>query len=204
MDTRISKNEIDFLMKNLNPKIVELQRNTIIHADDMKYHLSIILNGLVYLCVEHEDCNRSILNFFRAREYFTKNMLIPVENGISYFAVKSKSYVIYFNRYDIISLNSKDKRWINNTVENIFTLSESSLLKTNLMLHNKSLRSKLTYFFKNEVDKQHSNNINVPVPFSDLADFLSVERTAMMKEIRRMKDEGIISGKNRKLTINKL
>jgi DNA-binding Lrp family transcriptional regulator len=56
-------------------------------------------------------------------------------------------------------------------------------------------------FFKNEVEIQESKTITVPIPFTDLADYLSIERTAMMKEIKKLKDEEIIIGKNRKLKI---
>ncbi len=202
MDTRIPKNDIDFLMKNLNPRIIELPKETIITKDDMKYHLCVMLDGLVYLCAKNSDSERAILGFYRAREYFSKNMLLPIEAGEGYFYVKNKAYVVYFDYHEIVCLNAENRRWVNSIVNNVFAMSECSLIKTNLIYHHKTLRQKLVYFFKNEAEKQRNNSINIPLPFTDLADFFAVDRTALMKEIRNMKNENLISGKNRKITVN--
>ena len=37
--------------------------------------------GLVYLCAENEQYNRSILSFFRPGDWFSADMLLPIDHG---------------------------------------------------------------------------------------------------------------------------
>ena len=48
---------------------------------------------------------------------------------------------------------------------------------------------------------QGSEIIELPFPYADLADYLAVDRTSMMKEIGKMKKEGLLAGKNHRLTL---
>ena len=41
----------------------------------------------------------------------------------------------------------------------------------------------------------------LPLPLSDLADYLSVDRSAMMREIKKMNEENIIISEKRKITV---
>ena len=70
------------------------------------------------------------------------------------------------------------------------------------ILQQKTIRRKLQEFFRQECAYQHSSRIELPIPFSDLSEYLAVDRTSMMKELGKMKDDGLISGNNHKLTIN--
>ena len=48
-----------------------------------------------------------------------------------------------------------------------------------------------------------SKHIKLPLSLTDLADYLSVDRSAMMREIKSMNDEGMISSKGRDVVILK-
>ena len=46
-----------------------------------------------------------------------------------------------------------------------------------------------------------SRTFELPFSLTDLAHFLSVDRSAMMREIRNLKDEGFIKKNGNKLTL---
>jgi CRP-like cAMP-binding protein len=202
MDSKLTTTQQDFLMKNLSPKVSEFPQNCVINQDISRYEFALVRKGIVYLCAENDNCDRSILSFFKKGECFTHNMQLPIDNGVSYFTTKEKTEIAYFNKSEILKFKSRMPEKFADITQLLSGKFEANFLFKNYILHQKTVRSKLLTFFNNEVNIQNNSNIIVPIPFSDLADYLSIERTAMMKEIRKMKDEGIITGKNRKLKIN--
>ena len=50
--------------------------------------------------------------------------------------------------------------------------------------------------------KKGSRTFNLPLSFTELADYLSVDRSAMTREIKYLKDEGFIVISKKKVTLN--
>ena len=55
--------------------------------------------------------------------------------------------------------------------------------------------------FLNTLKPKRKNTFYLPLPLSDLADYLSVDRSAMMREIKKMNEENIIISEKRKITV---
>ena len=70
------------------------------------------------------------------------------------------------------------------------------------VLEKKQIRDKLLEYFEMEHKKGHMNN-NIYIPFSlkDLADYLAINRSAMFRELKHMKEEKLIQIKNRRVTL---
>ena len=56
----------------------------------------------------------------------------------------------------------------------------------------RTTREKLIAYLSEESKKQKSNNFSIPFNRQQLADFLSVDRSAMSNELCKMRDEGMI------------
>jgi CRP-like cAMP-binding protein len=71
------------------------------------------------------------------------------------------------------------------------------------ILTKKSTREKLLEYFHEESNKQFSRNLYLPFNLTELAEYLSVDRSAMMREIKRLREDKIIesSGKHIRLLI---
>ena len=84
---------------------------------------------------------------------------------------------------------------------NLFELSarkaQSLSVRIN-MISKKSLRRKLQAYFDYLSDKTGSRSFQLDQSFSQLASYLCADRTSMMRELRNMCDEGLITrqGKN--------
>ena len=50
-------------------------------------------------------------------------------------------------------------------------------------------------------NKKNSDEFEIPLSLSDLADYLSVDRSAMMREIKKMNQEGLIVSKGRSVRL---
>ncbi|MBR6425972.1 MAG: winged helix-turn-helix domain-containing protein, partial [Oscillospiraceae bacterium] len=56
----------------------------------------------------------------------------------------------------------------------------------------RSTRDKLISYLSEEVKKQNSTSITIPFNRQQLADYLSVDRSAMSNELCKMRDEGML------------
>ena len=199
MNRFLDTEDMRFLRKHFSPRIAELKKNEVALRSGQEADSSVLLlDGLIYLCAENEQFSRSILRFYRPGEFFSASTLLPAEQGVSYFLAKSDSRIVFFNREELVHFCSASPQWW----KKFGGLWGHELSGYCFLLHQRSIRARLTEFFREEMNIQHGSTIRLPIPYTDLADYLSVDRTAMMKELRKMKDEGLISGKNRILTIH--
>lgn len=69
------------------------------------------------------------------------------------------------------------------------------------MYTQKSLRENLMDYFLVLSTQQKSNTVVLPVAKKQLADYFGVQRPSLFRELKRMKDEGLIEIANKKITI---
>ena len=69
------------------------------------------------------------------------------------------------------------------------------------ILTKKNIRDKLLAFFDNEYRKTRSQIIYIKGTLKDLADYLSINRSAMFRELRNLKDENFIKVDNKKIKL---
>lgn len=60
------------------------------------------------------------------------------------------------------------------------------------ILSQKTIRDKILSYFRILSQNSFSKTFTVPFSLTDLADYLSVDRSAMMREIKALKEDGII------------
>ena len=84
-----------------------------------------------------------------------------------------------------------------------FTLINSINDKNNRIeiLTKKTIRNRLLEYFKIVSLKNKSKNIYLPFTFTDLADYLAIDRSAMTRELKNLKEEGFIEIKNKRITL---
>ena len=199
MDFFLTHSEINTLRSALKPRITEYKKDEYIKP--MDGYIYIITEGLLYFCTENELYERSILRFMRPGEIFTDSPAFEVYNGISYISAKYASKAAVFSKRELQLYLSDRPLWRERIDEIFITGTRERELSVNYMLHRRTIRSKLLCFLRYEAQVQQSDKIRVPLPFADLADYIAADRTAMMKEIGKMKADGIISGSNRELTL---
>jgi CRP-like cAMP-binding protein len=69
------------------------------------------------------------------------------------------------------------------------------------VVSNKTIRTKLMSYFAIEAGKNNSRTFELPFSVSALADYICVDRSAMMREISKMKKEGLIDSQRRRITL---
>lgn len=203
MGALLSKQELIYLKNRLNARSVRFSKNeTVLHIDESSNQMCFVLEGMVYLCAEDEQCERSILRFFRMGEYFFSAMLVPPEYAVSYMTAKYPSEIIFVSREELFRFCSVNPDWMTRFLQLIPEQSGREVCINSFILHQKTIRSRLLFFFRQECRLCGSSRIRLPLPYTDIAEFLACDRSAMMKELSKMKSEGLISGKNRDIVLN--
>lgn len=114
----------------------------------------------------------------------TEVLVIDYDKLINPVNLKFDYFNIFFrNLFDIINIKFKEKN------ERIRILEQ------------KQIRNKLLEYFEIEHKKTRLKYINLPFAFRDLADYLAINRSAMFRELRYLKDEKFIEINNRKITL---
>ena len=113
----------------------------------------------------------------------------------------SKIIIIYFD--DIIK-KELNYPYFNQFLKNLLVIMSSKINNANNrieILSHKTIRNKLLAYFKIISKKNKSKIIYLPYSYTDLADYLGVDRSAMYRELKHLKEEGLIETKNKKITL---
>lgn len=69
------------------------------------------------------------------------------------------------------------------------------------VLSRRSIREKLLCYFRQLEEKSGSSTFTLPFSLSTLADYIATDRSAMMRELKRLKEEGVLSSEGRTFTL---
>jgi len=98
--------------------------------------------------------------------------------------IKTDFYIIFIK--NLIKILSEQLSTKNNRIE---------------LLTKKTTRDKLLAYFNFLSQKKGSKTFIIPMTFTELASYLSVDRSAMTREIKYLKEEGFINTNNKKITL---
>ena len=69
------------------------------------------------------------------------------------------------------------------------------------VLSRRSIREKLLCYFRQLSEQAGSNTFTLPFSLSTLADYIATDRSAMMRELKRLREEGVIRSDGRQFTL---
>ena len=70
------------------------------------------------------------------------------------------------------------------------------------VLSRRSIREKLMCYFRQLSEKAGAETFTLPFSLSTLADYIATDRSAMMRELKRLREEDIVCSDGRKFTVN--
>lgn len=162
-------------------------------------HLSnilVLVEGSLHIQRDDYWGNRSILGHIGIGEIFGEAYAAPDSGTLlnDVIAVEDSS-VFFFDVKRVISTCSSACRFHTMVVQNLFfAISEKNrtLVQKLDYLSRRTTREKLISYLSEEAKRQKSPQITIPFNRQQLADYLSVDRSAMSSELGRMRDEGLL------------
>ncbi|MBQ7568307.1 Crp/Fnr family transcriptional regulator [bacterium] len=140
--------------------------------------------------------NRSILGHIGIGEIFGEAYVAPGSGVLLNDVVALEdSSVFFFDVKRVITTCSSACRFHTAVVQNLFfAISEKNrgLVQKLDFMSRRTTREKLIAYLSAEAKKQNSPYITIPFNRQQLADYLSVDRSAMSNELCKMRDDGLL------------
>ena len=131
--------------------------------------------------------NRSIVNVIHVGEMFGEAYVSPGSGPILNDVIAvDDSTVIFFDVRKMLNVCSSACRFHSIVLGHI---------------SKRTTREKLISYLSEEAKKQNSSSITIPFNRQQLADFLSVDRSAMSNELCRMRNEGLLTFEKNQFTL---
>lgn len=163
----------------------------------------VLLEGEAQLVTYDKEGNRKIIYFYRKNDIFGE-ALFKIYMDREFFVIAKKKSKVLFYPYDVVEHCTQSCLYHLEILRDLPNLILHSIAEQNfrmLLLSNKTVRDKLLTYFNNLSIENNSKTFELPFSLTDLSDYLMIERTAMMREIKRLKDEKIIKKIKNKITL---
>ena len=193
----VSEDEISAMLGCLNARESEYKKGEYIYLrGDIVGDIMLIVSGKVH--VQRDDFwgNSNIISTIDIGEMFGESCITPRGREIlnNVIAIED-STIMLFDVRRILTTCSSSCKFHNMVIENLFyAISDKNRKLVQKLGHmaNRSTREKLMSYLSEQSQKQGSDSFVIPLNRQQLADFLSVDRSAMSNELGKLRDEGLI------------
>ncbi|MBE5041282.1 Crp/Fnr family transcriptional regulator [Ructibacterium gallinarum] len=194
----VSAEEIETMLRCLGATLHPYKKGEyVFRAGEHIPALMILVDGTLHIQKDNYWGHRSILGNVMVGEMFGEAYVSPDSDAIlNDIVAMTNSQVMFFDIHRILSVCSSACKFHALTVKNLFfAVSEKNRkLVTKLgYLSSRTTREKLLTYLSDEAKRNNSSTFSIPFNRQQLADFLSVDRSAMSNELCKMRDDGLIT-----------
>ena len=158
--------------------------------------ITVLVEGNLHIRKDDYWGNRSILGQIAVGEMFGEAYVAPESGALmnDVIAVED-SAVLFLDMKRIITTCSSACRFHAIVIQNLFfAISEKNRKLVQKLGHmsQRTTRDKLISYLSEEAKRQNSASFVIPFNRQQLADFLSVDRSAMSNELCKMRKDGLL------------
>lgn len=167
----------------------------IFHAGDQVQEMGIVQKGSVN--IENIDPwgNKSILSNVPAGQVFAETYALCQEPLMVNAVAAENCEIVFLNLQMLMSKHNAGASWYMKIMQNMLRIA----VQKNLILSHrifcttaKTVRGRLLTYLSAMAVKKGSSTFQVPFDRQQMADYLNLDRSALSKELGRMRDEGMI------------
>ena len=202
----VAEEEIGAMLSCLDARLHEYKKGEyVLRQGEHMSFITVLVDGELHIQRDDYWGNRAIINPIAVGEMFGE-AYIARESGalLNDVVAVEDSAVIFFDVRRIITVCSSACRFHSMVVQNLFfAISEKNRKLVQKLGHmsKRSTREKLISYLSEESKRQNSARFTIPFNRQQLADFLSVDRSAMSNELCKMRDEGLLRFEKNSFTL---
>ena len=202
----IGENEISAMLNCLQANLRTYQKGDYVFREGERLDkITVLVEGKLLIQKDDFWGNRSIVNVIRIGEMFGEAYIAPESGSILNDVIaEENSVVIFFDVHKILTTCPSACRFHSMIIENLFfAISEKNRKLVQKIGHisKRTTRAKLLSYLSEEAKHHNSNHFTIPFNRQQLADFLSVDRSAMSNELGKMRDAGLILFERNEFTL---
>jgi len=193
--------EVLDLVQDISDNCLRMQKKAFAKGEiittymEKRKQICILLSGKADLIRYDLNGNKDIIDRFSKNDIFGE-AFYPVNNNNELFALATEPCEVLLFLYDDVQIKCRTHcRFHTTLVSHVLELVLNNVVHQNTrieILSKRTIREKLLSYFSILSSKNYSKNIILPFSLTSLADYLSVDRSAMMREIKSLIDEGFI------------
>ena len=193
----MTENEIIEALKGLNAITKRYEKgSTILCAGSTTGSMGLVIDGSV--TIENNDIwgNRTILGYVGKNDFFAETYGFLSHEPMLVDVFANEDCRIVFLAIAILRSDTlKNEVWASKIVSNLLVIStQKNLALSGRSFHisHKTVRARVMSYLNSESIRKGKMAFNIPFNRQQMADYLNLDRTALSKELGRMKREGLI------------
>lgn len=166
--------------------------------------ICILLKGNADLVRYEFNGNKTIIEHFSSNDIFGELFYTISTNNELFVEAKEYCKVLFFIYDDIKNKCKNTCQFHEKLVSYLPEIILSKVVDLNTrieLLTKRSIREKLLGYFNILSTRNFNKTFTLTYSLTNLADYLSIDRSAMMRELKILKEEGFIKKNNKKITL---
>ena len=163
----------------------------------------IVLEGSIEINKLDYNDNETTIDLLSKNDIITTFTLPLLDSDYNLY-LKEQSKILVLD-FDFVISSEVNNKYYNQLLKNLLDILSKKMINNNNRMEimaNKTIRNKLLTYFKQLSKKYNRDVIYLPFNFTSLANYLCVDRSAMNRELKHMKDESLIEIKGKKIKLN--
>lgn len=199
----IEETDIKKMLKCFNSKKRAFKKDSTALSNIRNTNLiGIILKGTANLVKYDYNGNRTIIEKLSKDSVFGE--AFSSNNGEMSLITTSPCEILFIDYAQIITRCKKNCPYHTTFIDNMLQLLATKIINMNEridILAKRSIRDKLLAYFDITSRNRLSKTFTLSFSYTDLADYLSIDRSAMMRELKNLRDEGFIETKGKRISL---
>lgn len=169
---------------------------TVLQNGEVTDSMGLLLSGSIYIIRDDFWGNRNILSKVQPGQVFGEVYAAVGRPAATSAEAVTPAEVLFLNLRRILTTCPSACSHHTKLIRNLLSeMAEKNLAMNAKILHlsQRTTRQKLLSYLSSVSQKKGSESFEIPFSRQELADYLSVDRSAMSSELGRMRDEGILS-----------
>ncbi len=169
--------------------------------------LGILLEGRGHIELSDAEGTCTRVENLRAGDVFGELFYLPREDKLCVVAADTECRVMFLDWAHVIRPCTQSCDVHGRLIANLFQLAAEKTRQLSAytdILSQRSLRQKLLTYLEDLVRETGSRRVALPMSLAALSEYLCVDRSAMMRELKNMKAEGILDTDKRVITLRRL
>lgn len=202
----MNEEEINSLIKCLNARELSVKKGqNILTVGDRPEYVGVVLEGSVYVTQDDYWGNRHILNTVQTGGLFAEAFSCADASSLPVSVIaQSNSEILLIDCKKILTTCSSSCMFHTRLIRNLMKVLANkniSLTKKMEYITKKSTKDRVLLYLSECAQREGTNSFSIPFNRQELADYLSVERSALSNTLSKMQDDGTISFDKNKFTI---
>ena len=205
----VAEEEINAMLSCLQAKKRQYKKGEYVFQEgEQLRNIAVLVEGSLHIQRDDYWGNRSIINILKVGEMFGEAYVTPESGALlnDVVAVEA-STVLFFDVKRILTVCSSACKFHSMVVQNLFfaiSQKNRTIMQKLGDMSKRTTRDKLMSYLSDEAKRQNCGTFEIPFNRQQLADFLSVDRSAMSNELCKMRDEGLLVFEKNRFTLKEV